>query len=202
MILPPRSSAGFTLVEILIVVALMSILAVAVIPSTAPSVHEGLTSAANIVAADLAYGRSLAVLNNDRYQIQFDLANNQYTLAYSGSNTTPPALPPSPLQPSNDPPNQYIVRLAKLPRMGMPVALYDVQLAGAQPVKTTTVEFGPLGATTATQPTAVWLSAGSGKAQRYISISINPATGLATIGPFQGAAPAAASAQATQSSGT
>src|SRR5260370_38193170 len=96
MILAPVSSAEFTLVEILIVVALMSILAVAVIPSTAPSLHEDLTSAANIVAADLAYGRSLAGLNNDRYQFQFDLQNNQYTPSYSGSSGSPPPHAASP----------------------------------------------------------------------------------------------------------
>jgi prepilin-type N-terminal cleavage/methylation domain-containing protein len=201
MILPPRSSAGFTLVEILMVVVLMSILAVAVIPNAAPSVHEDLTSVANILAADLAYGRSLAVLNNDRYQFQFDLPNNQYTLAYSGSSGTPPALAPSPFQSSQDPPNQYVVRLAKLPRLGMPVGIYDVQLLSAQPVEATTIEFGPLGATTATQATVIWLSAGSGTGQRYISISINPATGLATVGAYQGTAPAAGNAQAA-SSGT
>src|SRR5947209_7690376 len=160
MIRPPRSSAGFTLVEILIVVALMSILAVAVIPSAAPSIHEDLTSAANIVAADLAYGRSLAVLNNDRYQFQFDLQNNQYTLSYSGSSASPPPLAPSPFQSSQDPPNEYVVRLATLPRLGIPVALFDVQLLAAQPVKSTTIEFGSLGATTATQPAIIWLSAG------------------------------------------
>jgi prepilin-type N-terminal cleavage/methylation domain-containing protein len=199
MIRPPRSSAGFTLVEILIVVALMSILAVAVIPSTAPSIHEDLTSAANIVAADLAYGRSLAVLNNDSYQFQFDLQNNQYALSYSGSSGSPPLLAASPFQSSQDPPNQYVVRLAKLPRLGMPVALFDVQLLAAQPVESTTIEFGSLGATTATQPAVIWLSAGSASGQRFISVSINPATGLATIGPYQAIAPAAANAQAASS---
>jgi hypothetical protein len=46
-----------------------------------------------------------------------------------------------------------------------------------------------MGATTQTQPTVVWLSAATGAAARYISVSINPATGLATVGGFQAAAP-------------
>ena len=78
-------------------------------------------------------------MNNDRYQLQFDLPHNQYTLSYSGTNSgSNPAiaiLPPSPFQSSQDPPNQYVVRLAKLPRLGMPVSLYDVQLSGSQPAE-------------------------------------------------------------------
>jgi prepilin-type N-terminal cleavage/methylation domain-containing protein len=202
MLLSPRSTAGFTLVEIMIVVLLMSILAMAVIPSAAPSVHDELTSVAQILAADLGYGRSLAVLNNDRYQFQFDLTNNQYTLSYSGTNSALSALPPSPFQSSQVPAGQYVVRLANLPRLGIPVTLYAVQSLTPQPVEAASVEFGPLGATTQTQPTVIWLSAGAGAAARYISVSLNPATGLATVGGFQAAVPPQASASGTSTSGS
>lgn len=202
MLPSPRSTAGFTLVEIMIVVMLMSILAMAVIPSAAPSVHDELTGVAQILAADLGYGRSLAVLNNDRYQFQFDLTNNQYTLSYSGSNAALTTLPPSPFQSSQDPAGQYVVRLANLPRLGIPVTLYDVQSLTPQPVEAASVEFGPLGATTQTQPTVIWLSAAQGAAARYISVSLNPATGLATVGGFQAAAPPQASGAPIGASGT
>jgi prepilin-type N-terminal cleavage/methylation domain-containing protein len=202
MLHSPRSTAGFTLVEIMIVVLLMSILAMAVIPSAAPSVHDELTSVAQILAADLAYGRSLAVLNNDHYQFQFDLTNNQYTLSYSGSNSALSTLPPSPFQSSQDPAGQYVVRLANLPRLGIPVTLYDVQSLTPQPVEAASVEFGPLGATTQTQPTVIWLSAGAGAAARYISVSLNPATGLATVGGFQATVPTQGSAAPPSASGT
>src|ERR1041384_4809981 len=132
----PRRSAGFTLVEIMIVVVLMSIIAVAVLPSASPSVDESLNSVANIVAGDLAYARSLALLNNDRYQIQFDLARNQYTLSYRGTNPTLAILPTSPFHSSSDLPTQNVVRLASLPQLGAPVSLYDVQLLSSQPSET------------------------------------------------------------------
>ncbi len=202
MLHSPRSTTGFTLVEIMIVVMLMSILALAVIPSATPSVHDELTSVAQILAADLAYGRSLAVLNNDRYQFQFDLTNNQYTLTYSGSNAALTSLPPSPFQSSQDPSSQYVVRLAKIPRLGIPVTLFDAQSLTPQPVEISAVEFGPLGATSQTQPTVIWLSAAQGAAARYISVSINPATGLATIGSFQAATPPQGSAMGTGGSGS
>jgi prepilin-type N-terminal cleavage/methylation domain-containing protein len=202
MLLSPRSTAGFTLVEIMIVVMLMSILAMAAIPSATPSVHDELTSVAQILAADLAYGRSLAVLNNDRYQFQFDRTNNQYTLSYSGSNAALATLPPSPFQSSQDPSTQYIVRLASIPRLGIPVTLYDVQSLTPEPVEATSVEFGPMGATSQTQPTVIWLSAATGAAARYISVSINPATGLATVGGFQAAAPTQGTAAPTGAGGS
>ena len=53
----------------------------------------------------------------------------------------------------------------------------------------TTVEFGPYGATTRSDTTVVWLTAGVGSGRRYISISVNPVTGLSTVGAFTGTAP-------------
>ena len=68
-----RPTAGLTLIELLIVVAVMGILAGLVLPSSNPSLHDQLRSAAQILAGDLAYGRSLAVTHNSRYQFTFDL---------------------------------------------------------------------------------------------------------------------------------
>ena len=34
----------------------------------------------------MAYGRGLAVVNNDSYTFTFSVASNQYTLTYAGSN--------------------------------------------------------------------------------------------------------------------
>src|ERR1700676_4458527 len=164
----PRIRSGLTVVEMLIVVMLMSILAAVTLPSAMPSLHEQLVGAAQIVAADLSYGRSLAVLNNDTYQFLFDLGNNQYTLQYAGGNAALAVLPPSPFQSPQDLPTQYIVRLRQLPRVGVPVALYDVQQLTPAPVEASTVSFGPLGSTVQSQPTVIWLSAGAGTAKRYI----------------------------------
>ena len=55
------------------------------------------------------------------------------------------------------------------------------------------VEFGPLGETTQSEPTVIWLSSGEGSSRRYISVSIAPVTGLSSIGSFQAATPSFAS---------
>jgi prepilin-type N-terminal cleavage/methylation domain-containing protein len=186
----PRHRNGFTLLELLIVVTLMSIIAAVALPSAAPSIGVQLSSAAEVVAGDLAYGRSLAVLNNDTYQFLFDLTDNQYTLEYSGSNPALATLPPNPFHASQDSATQFVVRLAQLPRLGVPVSLYDVQELTPSPVEATSLQFGPLGATTQTPPTVIWLTAGTGTAKRYLSITVNAATGLTTVGAITASTPA------------
>ena len=79
-----QPTAGFTLVEVLMVVLLMSVLAAIALPSMNPSIHDQLQAVAEIVANDMAYGRSLAVANNGTYRFTFDLTNNQYYLQYTG----------------------------------------------------------------------------------------------------------------------
>jgi hypothetical protein len=51
------------------------------------------------------------------------------------------------------------------------------------------VEFGPLGETTQSEPTLVWLASGSGTIRRYIPISVNPVTGVSSIGDLQATSP-------------
>ena len=58
-------------------VSLLTIMAAIALPSAAPSVGVQLASVAEVVAGDLAYGRSLAILNNDTYQFLFDVVHNQ-----------------------------------------------------------------------------------------------------------------------------
>ena len=116
---------------------------------------------------DLAYGRSLAVLNNDTYQFLFDLADNQYTLEYSGSNPALATLPPNPFHASQDSATQFVVRLAKLPRLGAPVSLYDVQELTPSPVEATSVQFGPLGATTPNAANRHLANGGNRHRERY-----------------------------------
>ena len=74
----PHSSHAFTLLELLLVVAIVGILVGVLLPDMQPAVYDQLRSTAQIVATDLAYARSLAVANNDNYRITFDLNNNQY----------------------------------------------------------------------------------------------------------------------------
>jgi prepilin-type N-terminal cleavage/methylation domain-containing protein len=184
----PRS-LGFTLLEMLIVIAVIGILVALVMPNSNPTLHDQLRAAARILATDLAYGRSLAVGNGDKYQFTFDAANNRYILQYSGTNTALQNLPRSPFSSPGDPANQYIVALGNLPRLAVAVQLVGAATTGTSTQPVNNVEFGPLGATTNSSPTTIWLKVTSGPQTRYITVSINPVTGLADVGTDTGVAP-------------
>ncbi|HXT60892.1 MAG TPA: GspH/FimT family pseudopilin [Pirellulales bacterium] len=186
------SSAGFSLVELLIVVALMGILAALALPNVNAGIHEQLEGAAEVIAGDLAYARGLAVSNNSNYRITFDLANNQYVLRYSGANPALAALPANPFQAPGGDPTQYAVKLDDLSMLGGKVQLAAVGTLGSSPAAQTLLEFGPLGGTTSADPTVIWLSAGLDSATRYISVSVNPVTGLASVNDFTASGPPAA----------
>ncbi len=182
-------SAGFSLIELLIVISLMAIMAGLILPSGNPSIHDQLRSTARIVATDLAYGRSLAVTNNSNYKFTFDTNNNRYTLEHSGTNPNLDTLPDSPFRNADDPPEQHIVDLNDLPRVGAPVQLEAVASTTNFLEPATDLEFGPLGETTRSGDTRIWLSAGNGNAKRYIRLLVNPITGLATVGEYTGYGP-------------
>lgn len=180
---------GFTLIELLIVVSLMMVLAGLALPHSAPSLHEQLRSTARILAGDLAYARSLAVMNASSYRLSFDLASNTYTLRHSGSDAALDHLPSPPFASPQDTPTRHTVALADLPHVAAPARLAAVAVSGTALQAVSDVEFGPLGQTTRSGVTLIWLAAGEGAAQRYLAISVHPVTGLASIGPLSASGP-------------
>ncbi len=186
-----RPIAGFSLIELLIVIAVLAVLVGLVLPSSNPTLHDQLRSAAGILRGDLGYGCSLAVANNSTYRITFDVNNNRYLLEHSNDDLAfadLDTLPDSPFREPDDPPTQHIVDLDELPRLG-PSARLVAATAGSPPEPVVDVEFDSLGQTTRTAPTTIWLAAGYGAETRYIWISVNPVTGLAQIGDYSSTGP-------------
>lgn len=184
-----RQSAGFSLVELLIVISLIGILTALAIPSANSGIRDQLQSAAETVAADITYARSLAVTNSSKYKLAFDTEQSAYTLQHSGTNAALANLPPSPFRSSQDSATTQTVKLADLPRLGAAVQFIGVYSSGATAAVVSDLEFGPLGESSRSQETVIWLSAGKGAGRRFLSVRVNPVTGLCWIEGFQATIP-------------
>ena len=78
-------SGGFTLVEIIVVVVIISIAAVIAIPMLSSAADMQIRSAANIIAADMEYAKSMAISRQKNYSVIFDVNNNSYQIESDGS---------------------------------------------------------------------------------------------------------------------
>ncbi|MBI3839456.1 MAG: prepilin-type N-terminal cleavage/methylation domain-containing protein [Planctomycetia bacterium] len=184
-----RPSTAFTLLEVLIVIVIIGVLAAMMIPNSSPSMGTQLQAVAGVLGRDIAYARNLAVVNNDNYKITFDTVNNQWILTHSGTNASLNALPTNAFHLPTDSPTQQTVALNKLPSVGGAVQLFAVWALSTPPQTVSDLEFLPVGATVRAQPTLIWLSVGSGLSTRYISVLINPITGLYWVQSFQTTTP-------------
>jgi prepilin-type N-terminal cleavage/methylation domain-containing protein len=185
---------GLTLVELLITLVVISIVAAMLIPQLGQQIPDQLLAAAEIVAADVEYARSLAVVNNSKYKITFEVPENRYYLMHTGTNTLLHVLPPSAFRQNDDPPDRQTTDLADLPMSNPVVELIRVTASGGALTSVSDVEFTPLGGTTRPGVTTIWLKCGSGEDALFIPIEVNPATGLVEIGAMVDSLPSDVSA--------
>lgn len=185
---------GLTLVELLITLAIVSILAAMLIPQMGHQVPDQLLAVSEIVVSDLDYARSLAVVNGSKYEITFTPSQSRYVLRHSGTNTLLHALPHSAFRLPTDPPDAQTTDLTKLPLAQPPVLLHSIVAGEGNLTLVSDVEFTSLGGTTRTSPTVIWLACGSGPERRFVPITISAATGLAEIGDMTKTLPAGVAA--------
>jgi hypothetical protein len=79
--------------------------------------------------------------------------------------------------------------LDALPAIGGAARLYAVWSLSSSSQTVGDLEFLPLGETTRTQPTLIWLTAGSGTGTRYLSVRVHPITGLYWVENYRTTAP-------------
>ncbi|WP_207396434.1 pilus assembly FimT family protein [Bremerella alba] len=194
---PTRPRRGLSLVEILIMVAILGILAATVIPQFGATAPDQVRGAAQIVAADIDYARSLAISNNSTYLITYQKVRNGYVLTHSGSNTSLDDLPDNPFRKPSDDSQSLIVMLSDFPHVGSGAKIAAIVTDEPAPQEVTSIEFDTLGQTTRKQPTIIWLSSQAGAEDIFLPIEINPVTGLATIGEITTAAPIISSVNAS-----
>lgn len=76
----PGTRSGFTLIEIIIVVAILAIAAMTAIPLMSSGGSVQIRSAANMIAADLEYARSMAISRGQYYYVKFDEGADSYQI--------------------------------------------------------------------------------------------------------------------------
>jgi len=72
---------GFTMIELLIVMAILAITAAIVVPMASSAGSMQLRAALNVVAADLEYAKSMSISRGQRYSIVFDRTTESYRIA-------------------------------------------------------------------------------------------------------------------------
>jgi prepilin-type N-terminal cleavage/methylation domain-containing protein len=72
------SGRGFTLVEVIIVVVILSIAAMMAIPMMSSAGSVQIRSAADVIAADLEYAKSMAISRQRMYSVVFDTSSESY----------------------------------------------------------------------------------------------------------------------------
>jgi len=73
-------SGGFTMVEIIIVVVIIAIAALAAVPMMSSAASLQIRSAANMIAADLEYAKSMAISRGQNYSVVFDKNADSYKI--------------------------------------------------------------------------------------------------------------------------
>ena len=73
-------NGGFTLIEIIIVIVILAIAAMTAIPMLSSAGSVQIRSAANMIAADLEYAKSMAISRGQNYSVKFDEASESYSI--------------------------------------------------------------------------------------------------------------------------
>jgi prepilin-type N-terminal cleavage/methylation domain-containing protein len=77
---PKAADNGFTVIEIMIVVVIISIAAMMAIPMIGSASSMRIHSAVNVIAADLEYAKSMAIGRQKIYSVIFDKTNETYRI--------------------------------------------------------------------------------------------------------------------------
>ena len=79
-------SGGFTMIEIIIVVVILAIAALAAVPMMSSAASLQIRSAANMIAADMEYAKSMAISRGQDFSVVFDENTESYRIEDQNSN--------------------------------------------------------------------------------------------------------------------
>ena len=178
--LPKRNIAAFTLVELLIVVALVGLAIGMTVSEFGANQQTTADQAIRLIATQVDYVREMAVANNTKYTITFDTTNDRLVLAHTGNETGLDELPDSSFWQNAETGNDQYLHLAELP-ISWPIALSRAVQSSDQDALVSSVEFEPTGGTNAGDDVDLWIQVGESPAT-YATVNILNGTGLTEVG--------------------
>lgn len=176
---------GFTLVELLIVVVLISILASVSLLSTDSSTAHSLETTSRMLVADLRLARNHAIQFNTEYTVEFDLNTQTYEIVHTGAGTLP--VPQNSLAGSAADKDKYIQPVQK-DALNLPdqVVIRQIFLKTSD-TDVRDIAFGPMGGTgpDRSEDTVIVLSTTRNGTTFYIPITVSWITGQAWADEIQ-----------------
>ncbi|QDT30758.1 pilus assembly FimT family protein [Gimesia panareensis] len=176
---------GFTLVELLIVVVLISILASVSLLSTDSSTAHSLETTSRMLVADLRLARNHAIQFNTEYTVEFDLKTQTYEIVHTGAGTLP--VPENNLAGSAADKDKYIQPVQK-DALNLPDQVVIRQMfLKTSDTDVRDVAFGPMGGTgpDRSEDTVIVLSTTRNGTTFYIPITVSWITGQAWADEIQ-----------------
>ncbi len=165
-----EAPGGFTLIEIIVVVIILGIAAMMAVPMLSSAADMQVRAAANRIAADLEYAKSMAITHQENYSVEFDTTNETYQILDSTGTVIK-----NPVRPSED----YFVDFtidSNTSRVNIATAVFNT-------VMYDTVTFDYLGSPYAGSSTAISLNLGKVTLQAgdfSVDVEIEPMTGYVT----------------------
>lgn len=80
---------GFTIIELMIVIVILSIAALTAIPMMSSASSMQIRSATNLIMADLEYAKSMAITRGQNYSVVFNVGADSYQIEDQSGNVIP-----------------------------------------------------------------------------------------------------------------
>ncbi len=165
-----RRACGFTLIEVIVVVVILAIVALMAVPMFSSAADIQLKAAANMIAADLEYAKSMAISRQQYYSVVFNSTTDSYDVRDKDD-----VVIPHPINPGN-----LVVDFPSDSRLNQVV----IVSADFDPDSAETITFDYLGSPYSGSPPGTPLISGTITLQAdsfTMTIIIEPITGYVTI---------------------